>query len=607
MIKMQLFIVSLLGMVGTMFSQVTEDWVSPDFYYGLDGSAIVVDEADNTYALSDIFNGDIYLTKRNATGTILWTATYDNTEPSEWEMAGDVAIDINGDAIVTGYTNVGFGSEWYPLQMVTMKFSGVDGSLIWRKTYATDVRYRGRKLLTDAEGNIYVGGDVNAWMIYHGEVGTMMVKKYDTDGNDIWTVIEDAAGNDFGGTMLKMQFAPDGNIVIGAYGTSLAKISTAGTVLWHTSGITNGLVSFDIDPLGNIFTASHGSFGTPPFISSDFVVSKFNSSGTLLWTNNYDFGNEEFSRQIVCDNSGGAYITGYGDLYFDWYTFKVDGSGVMLWSQVYDEHTGNDEIPKMMIKDEYDNIYITGQGGPWPGYFWLSLVQMVTIKYTPAGVEEWVALHTDYSNTGSALCLASDNSIFALGQQYAVVLHYNQIMAVSCSTPTGLFTNNITSSQARFNWSFVPEAVQYEVWYKKAIAPTWKVKFVPSTKNKLNVKSLSPNKAYVWKVRTICADGLVSDFSPEQTFNTLPLREGELNTTAVVSIYPNPASNIVYIQSENAELKSITFFDMSGQVVLSTTDDPSEGINTSSLTAGMYLIRIETTDEVINQQLIIHN
>jgi hypothetical protein len=605
MIKMQLFFVSLLGMVGTMFSQATEDWVSPDFYYGLDGSAVVTDASDNTYALSDIFYGDIYLTKRDTEGTILWTATYDNTESGQWEMAGDVAIDVNGDAIVTGYTNTGFGSEWYPVQMVTMKFSGVDGALLWRKTYATDVKYRGRKLLTDASGNIYVGGDTNAWMIYHGEVGTMMVKKYDTDGNDIWTINEDAAGNDFGGTLLKMQFAPDGNIVIGAYGTSLAKITTAGTVLWHTSGITNGLLSFDIDPSGNIFTATHGTFGTPPFISTDFVVKKFNSSGTLLWSNNYDFGNEEFSRQIICDNTGGAYITGYGDLYFDWYTFKVDASGVMLWSQTYDEHTGNDEIPKMMVKDDYDNIYITGQGGPWPGYFWLSLVQMVTIKYTPAGVEEWVALHTDYSNTGSAICLASDNSIYALGQQYAVLIHYNQVMDITCATPSGLFTNNITNSQARFNWTHVPGAVQYEVWYKKATGPTWKVRFVDGTKNKLNVKGLQAEKNYVWKIRTICADGLVSDFSTEQPFTTLPLREGEITSDITVNIYPNPARDILYVQSDATGINSITIIDLSGQVVLTSNEITDNGTDISNLASGVYIIRIETESEIINQQFVI--
>lgn len=606
MIKMQLFIVSLFGMVGTLFSQVTEDWVSPDFYYGLDGSAVVTDAADNTYALSDIFNGDIYLTKRSTDGTILWTASYDNTTPSQWEVAGDVAIDVNGDAIVTGYTNTGFGTDWFPVQMVTMKFNGEDGSLIWRKTYSTGVAYRGRKILTDASGNIYVGGDVNAWMIYHGEVGTMMVKKYDTDGNSIWTVITDAAGNNFNGTLKDMKYDASGNIVIGAYGNSLAKLTTDGTVLWHNNAITNGMLSFDIDASGNIFTASQASFGTPPFISTDIVVNKYNASGTLIWTNHYDFGNEEFARQIVCDNTGGAYITGYGDLYFDWYTFRIDATGNMLWSQVYDEHTGNDEIPKMMVKDNSGNIYITGQGGPWPGYFWLSLVQMVTIKYTPDGVEEWIALHTYYSNTGSAICLASDNSIYALGQQYAVLIHYNQVIATPCSTPTGLFTNNITNSQARFNWTLVPEAVQYEIWYKKVTAATWKIKFVTGTKNKLNVKSLQADKNYVWKIRSICADGMVSEFSAEQPFTTLPLREGEIADASTIQVYQNPANDIVYIHADDAEIKSAIIFDMSGQLVITSNHDLSNGIDVSTLPSGMYLIRIETETSVVNEQLIIN-
>ena len=58
----------------------------------------------------------------------------------------------------------------------------------------------------------------------------------------------------------------------------------------------------------------------------------------------------------------------------------------------------------MMVKDADDNIYITGQGGPWPGYFWTSLTQMVTVKYSLSGDLIWTALHTDYTNTGSAIC-----------------------------------------------------------------------------------------------------------------------------------------------------------------------------------------------------------
>lgn len=609
MIKIRILVALLFGIVGTVSSQVIEDWVSPDFNYGLDGSVVVTDPADNSYALSDIFYGDIYLTKRSPDGTILWTATYDNTTPSQWEVAGDVIIDINGDAVVTGYTNTGFGSDWYPVQMVTMKFNGEDGALIWRETYSTGVAYRGRKLLTDDLGNIYVGGDVNAWMIYHGEVGNMMVKKYDTDGNDIWTIIADNIGNVYQGTLNNMQYSPDGNIIIAAYGTSLAKITTSGSVIWHVSGITYGIADIDIDPLGNIFAVSHGTFGTPPFTSTDVTVKKFSTTGTELWTKHYDFGNEEFSRQIICDNMGGAYIISYGDLYFDWYTFKINSGGILQWSQIYDEHTGNDEIPKMMVKDADDNIYVTGQGGPWPGYFWLSLVQMVTIKYTADGVEEWVALHTTYSNTGSAICLASDNSIYALGQQYAVLIHYNQATPIVCETPTGLFTNNITNSKARLNWVLVPGALQYEVWYKKATAAAWKKKFVPGMNNKLNLKNLQCSKDYVWQIRTVCDTvgvDVVSDFSALQNFTTLICREGDNIMEDNISIYPNPATDMLFVNS-NEEINRITIIDMSGKTILQFENSELfvDGIDVSALASGMYIVRTETINAINNQQIII--
>ena len=144
-------------MAQILFSQVTEDWISPEVSYAKTGTMVAVDETNNAFTLSDIFLGDIYLSKRDIEGNILWTVGYDNTSPSQWEVASDLVIDINGDAIVTGYTNTGFGSEWYPLQVVTMKFNGEDGALLWRETFYSGSYYRGRKLLTDVDGNIYVG------------------------------------------------------------------------------------------------------------------------------------------------------------------------------------------------------------------------------------------------------------------------------------------------------------------------------------------------------------------------------------------------------------------------------------------------------------------
>ena len=608
--KKILFIYALSFMTITLRSQVTEDWVSQDDYYGKDGSMVVVDAADNAFTLSDIFNGDIYLTKRSPDGTILWAVTYDNTAPSQWEVAGSVAIDINGDAIVTGYTNTGFGTDWFPLQVVTMKFNGEDGALLWRQTYSTGSAYRGRKVLTDAAGNIYVGGDVNAWMIYHGEVGNMMVKKYDTDGNEIWSIIADDLGNPIPGTLNNLEFDAAGNIVIASYGSTMAKISPAGDILWNISGIEYGIVDIDLDPFGNIFVLSHGTFGVIPFISTDFTVKKYNSSGTLIWSQHYNFGNEEFGRQIESDNSGGAYIIGYGDLYFDWITFKINSTGILQWSQIYDEHTGNDEIPMMMVKDDDDNIYVTGQGGPWPGYFWTSLTQMVTIKYTPDGVTEWTALHDYYTNVGSAICLASDNSIYAVAQMYATTIHYTQVLPTICETPIGLFTNNISTTKARINWTLEPGAFQYEVWYKKATAGVWKKKFVPGINNKLNLKNLQCNKDYVWQIRTICDTvGVddISDFSAVQNFTTLICREGDEIMEDNISLFPNPAADYLNVNTEDMDVKTMYITDMSGKLHITVINPDSDfnTINVSGLASGIYIIRIETTEKIMNQQFII--
>ncbi len=584
---------SLLSIAHT---QVTEAWVSPEPDYAKTGIMITADNDGNTFTAHHIFNGDIYVTKRDANGAILWTSTYDNTAPSQWEQAAAITVDVNGDAIVTGYTNTGFGTDWYPLQMVTMKFDGGSGTLVWRETFSTGVAYRGRRLLTDNEGNIYVGGDVNAWMVYHSEVGNMMIKKYDPNGNELWTLIADNAGNPIPGLLTVMDYDADSNLVISGTAGSLAKISPEGNILWLQTGIPYGIKDISQDPAGNIFALSHASFGAPPAISTDITVTKFNSSGTTLWSQHYDFGSQDFGQQIECDGAGGAFIIGYNNIYFDWLIFKINGAGIQQWQQVYDEHTGNDEIPKKMVKDADDNIYVTGQGGPWPGYFWLSLVQTVTLKFDSDGNEMWTALHTTYTSTSSDICLGPDNSVFVLGSQYAVVIRYNQDTPLICDYPAGLFTNSITTTKAKLNWVVEPGAIQYEIWYKKTAAINWKKKFVPGMNNKLTLKNLTCNTDYVWKIRTICDTVGVdfkSEFSPEQYFTTLTCREDGTELNHAISVYPNPASNMLYINIEDVSLKAIYLYTSTGNLLLAQTISSTESqiIDVSQIPSGLYLLQ----------------
>ena len=84
--------------------------------------------------------------------------------------------------------------------------------------------------------------------------------------------------------------------------------------------------------------------------------------------------------------------------------------------------------------------------------------------------------------------------------------------------------------------------------------------------------------------------------------NNLTLSSQNFNQKDLqVSIYPNPASDILNIQMEK-ELKLATIYTILGNQVLSSTD---KQINVSSLSSGNYFVRVEAVDGAVSTQKII--
>jgi hypothetical protein len=77
------------------------------------------------------------------------------------------------------------------------------------------------------------------------------------------------------------------------------------------------------------------------------------------------------------------------------------------------------------------------------------------------------------------------------------------------------------------------------------------------------------------------------------------------NTIEGLSFYPNPATNgKIYISTRSNEDKQITIFDVLGKKVLQTTLSSRE-LNISSLTPGIYLIKIDEGDASATRKLIV--
>ncbi|MCY7410163.1 MAG: aryl-sulfate sulfotransferase, partial [Chitinophagales bacterium] len=80
----------------------------------------------------------------------------------------------------------------------------------------------------------------------------------------------------------------------------------------------------------------------------------------------------------------------------------------------------------------------------------------------------------------------------------------------------------ITDSTAKVKWAGINNASSYDLQYRKLGNATWKSKNTTNTYKKL--KNLSANKSYEFQLRTNCLNGYMSDWTPLDTFTTLPAR-----------------------------------------------------------------------------------
>ena len=91
---------------------------------------------------------------------------------------------------------------------------------------------------------------------------------------------------------------------------------------------------------------------------------------------------------------------------------------------------------------------------------------------------------------------------------------------------------------------------------------------------------------------------------------------GALNPTAATlsaedfsisnfNVYPNPARDLVNIVSVNQQISSVQVFDLLGKEVLSDSQLNNNQINVSSLSQGVYMLKLNTDDNSVLKKLII--
>lgn len=329
------------------------DWTR-QFGSAGDDLAQTVDASGNVYvagftdgALSGQTNlgfQDAFLVKYDSSGNSIWTRQFGTAFP---DAASGLALDGTG-IYVSGQTGGAFSGETsFGQADVFLRKYDFDGNVLWTRQFGTadnDINRGG--VAADATG-IYVAGIISA---------DAFAAKYDANGNLLWTKQFGTAEND----------------------------AVFGMTIWSSAVYLGG--------------ETEGAFsGQTSYGGGDAFVGKLNATdGAILWVRQLGTALYDEVKAVAAETSG-VYIGGFTESAFpgksnpsggDAFIAKYDHSGNQLWLQQLGTNL-DVEITRVYL----DNLRVFAVGqvdGVLPGQTALGSGDAFVLTYDVAGTSLWL-------------------------------------------------------------------------------------------------------------------------------------------------------------------------------------------------------------------------
>jgi len=404
-------------MTSSIFAQINIQWESR--YNNSNNvdqvSDFELDASGNSYVTGSSFNGsnyDVVTVKYDNSGNQIWVNTYGGTGLDESRA---LTIDNNGDIIVTGARFIS-GSDW---DIFVLKINGTTGAQIWSTTYSGSNLYDiGNDVAVNSLNEIYIVGnynfsstDLDYIILRYSTTGTLM--SFDTNGGGnsdegLFVAIDLSDNVYLGGTREFTSTSTYFDFSIMKYNSNVG----AGP-LWTSYGDSgfNGIDkpnAMKVDAAGNIYIGGQGFTNTTQ--KDDYLLMKYNTSGTLQWRRLYSGsdGNNDKINALIVDAAGNCYVTGkvksVGTAE-DFMTIKYNSIGDTIWTKLYSTSgLGLDEGTDLILS-QVSGLYVTGYS-----YRSSSNNDYYTIKYnTTNGNEIWATrFDGPASNSDKAAKIAVD-------------------------------------------------------------------------------------------------------------------------------------------------------------------------------------------------------
>jgi hypothetical protein len=294
-------------------------------------------------------------------------------------------------------------------QLMMMAAAANGGSDYWIAVTGTDtLKLFG--VTIDNSGNIYAVGTSGADIILFQFSGT---------GDIQWQRLLAGANTDTGsgvttdGTNV---YIVGDSLSVGASRVALlAKYNVSGTLQWQRSLASGSYAYFygvALDGGGNVYAVG---LQDPGGTGDDWIVAKYNSSGTLQWQRSLA-GAIDRAYGVTVDGTGNVYVSGYtsatgGAGSNDLLLVKYSSTGTLQWQRSLGG-AGNDFGIKV-ARDSSDNIYVLGasQSAGGAGDY-----DFILVKYNSSGTLQWQrSLGGTGAEYGSGIAIDSGNNIYVAG------------------------------------------------------------------------------------------------------------------------------------------------------------------------------------------------
>lgn len=486
------------------------------------------------------------LTALGQAPSVLWEKNYGGTAPDgifSGAQTADRGYIISGSTFSTdGDISENFGNEdgW-------IAKLNASGNLVWSRTYGGNNNDHINRILPSGSGYVFAGNTAStndSFTIQHGE-GDFFIAKTEANGDIVWFKLLGGSGLDYATDMVA---SPDGGFVISGYTQS---------------------VDGDIEnPLGD----------------NDFWIVKVTATGNIVWKKNLGGSGADNAYRICATVDGGYIVTGStqsmdgqvtGQHYFeenpmlpDAWVVKLDGDGNLQWQKVLGGYTSDYGFD---IKQTTDGGYIIAGASesadgditaPRGGYdYWV-------VKLDNAGNLVWQKSLGGNSYDEARNIIETSNGYVVSGFTYSQ-------------------TNDVSTNYGNGDiWVAGLDTSGNLIW-EKNYGGTF-------TDNVYNMFENSSGE-YILCGYTYSADNDVTANHGQSDGWIASLGEitngNEDNQLQKLTVYPNPATNVLFLGQNNAGQKKYTVSDITGRVINTLTTD--EKISVINLSTGIYILENE--------------